>query len=101
MASSIKKQNGATYGAVGVQYTPASNRNVVDEVLNKIGCGVFQIIAFLLAAITTMAFLGESLSLGYINLQLTEQWKLTDLKYATLCAVPGATNIIGAPNLSN
>ena len=39
MASSIKKQNGATYGSVGVQHTPASNRNVVDDLLNKIGCG--------------------------------------------------------------
>ena len=96
--SAIKKQiqNEAIYDAVDVQYTPGSNKNVVDDVLNKIGCGVFQVIAFMLAAVTTMAFFSESFTLGYINLQLTEQWKLTDLKYATLCAIPGATNIIGA-----
>ena len=85
------------YGAVSIQSRLVlTNRNVVDEALNKVGCGVFQVIAFLLAAVTSLGFFSQAISYGYINLQVTGQWNLTDLTYATLPATTGATNLVGA-----
>ena len=85
------------YGAVNIQSRlPVTGKNVVDETLNKIGCGVFQVIGFLLAAVTSVGFFSQAISYGYINLQVSKQWNLTDLTYATLPATTGATNFVGA-----
>lgn len=93
------------YGSTNVQGYPPSTHDfyptsehrasAVDDVLNRINCGAFQIIAFFLAGLTYFAFICEALTFSLMNLQITQQWNLTGLTYAILPATTGATNILG------
>ena len=74
----------------------SNNACAADAVLSKIGCGVFQFIAFSLAVVTVIAIDSQSRSYSYINLQVNQQWNLSSLAYAALPAATGVTNLLGA-----
>ena len=82
-------------GSRDVWLTRKYSRNEVDEGLNSIGCGAFQIIAFSLAGLAYIAFNCQAVSFAYINLQISQQWNLTEVTYAILPATTGACNMFG------
>ena len=84
------------YGAVGIQRRASKTVTAADEVLNKLGCGTFQVVAFLLAVVTVIAFDSQTRSYSYINLQVEPLWNLTSVTYAALPASTGVTNLLGA-----
>lgn len=67
----------------------------VDDILDFIGFGPLQIIAYFLAGLTSLAFGFETLVLAFIYTELQKQWNLDGLHYAVLPSVTGVTNIVG------
>ena len=67
-----------------------------DDILNFIGFGPFQVIAFLLSGFTYFAY-GSDISIFlFISDSVKDKWNITDTEYAFL---PGATafpNVVGA-----
>ncbi len=76
--------------------TQSSRRLKVDDILNFIGFGPFQIVSFCLAAIACLAFGVEFAAFAFIALPLQEKWELSGLQYATFVSITGVANIIGA-----
>ena len=68
----------------------------VDGILNFIGFGPLQVVAFGLAGLTALAFNIDSLVLGFIDIPLQQKWNLTSLEFSVLPAVTGIANIIGS-----
>ena len=67
----------------------------MDGLLNYIGFGPFQIVAFFLAGLTYFAFISEALTMSFIYLQISQQWNLTGLTFAILPASTTVANILG------
>lgn len=97
LQQAAKKQYGSTnvQGSRDVYLTRQYSRNEVDEGLNSIGCGAFQVIAFCLAGLAYFAFNCQVIQYTYINLQISQQWNLTGVTYAILPATTGGLNIAG------
>ena len=67
----------------------------VDDILNYIGYGPLQVLAFLLAALTAFAFGLEMVIFAYLDIPIQDQWNLTSVEYAILPSMTGLGNIIG------
>ena len=67
----------------------------IDDVLNFIGFGPLQIIAYFLAGLTSLAFGFETLTFAFIDIPVQREWNLTGLQYAVIPSVTGVTNILG------
>ena len=67
----------------------------VDDILNFIGYGPLQVIAFFLAGLTTLSFGFEAVVFAFIELPVQQKWNLTDVEYAILPSATGVFNIIG------
>lgn len=69
--------------------------SVADDILNCIGFGSFQILAFCLAGLTYFGIACETLTFVFINIEVTSLWNLDAVTFAVLPAVTCAANVIG------
>ena len=67
----------------------------VENVVSSIGFGLFQIIAFVLAGMTFVAYVCESLTFAFVGVQVTTLWKINNYVYASVPAATCITNLIG------
>ena len=75
---------------------PGVERRVsVDDILNFIGYGPLQFIAFCLAGLSAIAFGLDTAIFAFIDIPVQQEWNLTGIEYAILPATTGVTNIIG------
>ena len=66
---------------------PDDDKLGVDDVLNKIGCGLFQVLAYLLAALSFFAFSSRNyLTFAFVNLEVSRQWGLSPLEASIMPA---------------
>ena len=71
------------------------NQVSVDDVMDFIGFGPFQVVAFFLAGIATFSYSIDAALFAFIALPIQEQWKLSPLYFSVLPSVTGVANIIG------
>ena len=83
-------------GEAGDRSANSPQKFTVDDILNFIGYGPLQVIAFCLAGLTTLSFGFEIVLFAFIGLPVQRQWNLTDVEYAIVPATTGVSNIIGA-----
>lgn len=69
---------------------------VADEVLNSLGCGCFQALAYFLAGISFFAYAFIVMSGAIINLPLTRSLNITGVQYAIYPAMTFLGNGIGS-----
>ena len=67
-----------------------------DEVLDDLGCGLFQIMAYLLSALTFTAYAFVIMSFPLVNESVTHAFALSSVVYATLPATSFLGNSIGS-----
>lgn len=67
-----------------------------DSILNYLGFGSFQVLAFLLVGLTLFAYGFDGSVLIFIGPSVQEQWNLTTVQYSILPATTAVPNIIGA-----
>lgn len=68
----------------------------VDHLLTNIGCGLFQVLAFILTGMSFVSFGAAVAVLAFINGPVTELWNLSAVEFAILPAVTSLANLIGA-----
>ena len=74
-----------------------ANKMTADDILNKIGVGPFQIIAFFLAGFTYFTYSLDSSVFTFLTDSIVNEFtNLTDTQYTVLPATTGVTNVIGA-----
>ena len=78
-----------------VDCEPSNSKNTVDDILNFIGYGPLQFIAFCLAGLSAIAFGLDTAIFAFIDIPVQQEWNLTGLEYAILPATTGVTNIVG------
>ena len=93
MSAAIKVKNSSLNRTEGEGHV--SSKVSVDDILNFIGFGPLQIIAYFLAGLTSLAFGFETLTFTFIEIPVQKEWNLTGLQYAVIPSVTGATNILG------
>ena len=71
------------------------NPGTVDDILNHIGYGPLQALAFALAGMTAMAFGLEMVVFAFLALPIQQHWNVTSVEYAVLPAMTGLGNLIG------
>ena len=68
----------------------------VDDILNRIGCGSFQVIAYLLAALSFFAFSARNyLTFAFVNLQVSRDWHLNGVEAAAMPAASSTGVLVG------
>ena len=81
-----------SYGDVTVKDEQA---RTVDDVLDFIGFGPFQLIAFCLAGLAYMSFAMNDSTFTFVNIKLSALWNLTDLQFSILPGCTGVSNVVG------
>ena len=76
--------------------TESSRHLSPDDVLNFIGLGWFQAIAFVLAGFAFFSYGMDVSVFIFITKSVEAEWNLTNLQYAVLPSVTSVPNIIGA-----
>ena len=92
--------DGTKYQSIqsAAESVPAASKSAkvsVDGILNFIGFGPLQVVAFGLAGLTALAFGLDIVIFGFIDIPLQQKWNLTSLEYSVLPAGTGIANIIG------
>lgn len=67
----------------------------IDQVISAIGFGRFQVIAFILASMTCLAAVCESLTFSFVSIEISNHWKISSLVYASVPAATSIANIVG------
>ena len=67
----------------------------VDNILSSIGLGLFQVIAFVLAGMASVASICESLTFSFVSIEVTRLWKIEGLVYASVPSATSIANFIG------
>lgn len=67
-----------------------------DDVLNRIGFGPFQVIAFLLSGLTYFAYGCDISIFVFIGDSVRGKWNVTDTEYSILPACTSIPNVLGA-----
>ncbi len=67
-----------------------------DDVLNFIGMGPFQIIAFLLTSLTYLSYALDSSIFVFLTDNVMKEFNLTTTQYTVLPATTGLSNVFGA-----
>lgn len=75
--------------------TEGDAKEYVDYVLSSVGFGLFQIIAFVLAGMTCISYVCESLTFAFVSVKVTHLWNISSFVYASVPASTCITNIIG------
>ena len=91
MSAAIKAKNSSLNHTEGEGHV--SSKASVDDILNFIGFGPLQIIAYFLAGLTSLAFGFETLTFVFIEIPVQKEWNLTSLQYAVIPSIAGATSI--------
>ena len=73
----------------------ATPRVKVDDVLNFIGFGPFQVAAYVMVGLTYMAFGFETLLFAFVSLKVEEEWSISPVEFANLPALTCIFNIAG------
>ncbi len=81
------------YGAHSTE--SLSSNEYIDQLLSEIGFGPFQLIAFLMAGVTYMAYIGQTLTFSFASIDLINIWNLNGVLYALVSVITCATNLIG------
>ena len=68
----------------------------VDDVLNYIGFGPFQVLIFLLAGLGYVSYGLEDVTFTFINIPIGNEWNMTSLQFSVLPAMTSISNIVGA-----
>ena len=72
------------------------NNITADDILNFIGTGPFQFIAFLLAGLTYFAYGLDSSIFVFLSDSVMGEFNLTETEYTVLPATTGVSNVFGA-----
>ena len=72
----------------------------VDDLINWIGLGMFQIAAFLVVGMTYVAYTGEALTFAFISIPVMNEWSITPVVFSLVSASTFVGNIIGETVLS-
>ena len=80
------------YGGVTIKGEQA---RTVDDVLDFIGFGPFQLIAFCLAGLAYMSYAMDDATFTFVNIKLSALWNLTDLQFSILPGSTGVSNVVG------
>ena len=81
----------------GRDHHHADEKLGVDDVLNKIGCGLFQVLAYLLAALSFFAFSSRNdLTFAFVNIEISRQWGLSPLEASIMPALSSLGTAIGS-----
>ena len=67
----------------------------VDDVMDFVGFGPFQLVAFFLAGIATFSYSIDAALFAFIADPVQKEWRLSPLQFAILPSVTGIANIIG------
>lgn len=76
--------------------SPHPRKLTADDILNFIGLGPFQFIAFLLAGLTFLVYGMDVSVFIFIGEEVEEQFNLTSIEYAIFPAVTAVPNMVGA-----
>ena len=68
----------------------------VDDVLDYVGAGPFQVLVFLLAGIGYVSYGLEDMTFTFINIPIGKEWNMTSLQFSVLPAMTSVSNIVGA-----
>ena len=71
------------------------NKLSVDDIMDFIGFGSFQVVAFFLAGIATFSYSVEAALFAFIAQPVQREWSLSPLEFAILPSLTGVANIIG------
>ena len=96
---------GTQYGTIqtdGLAATVSDSHKsrYVDDILSDIGFGPFHVLVFSLVGLSYLAFAFEVLTFTFINLEISNLWNLTSLRFSILPATTCVTNLIGGPSFS-
>ena len=67
----------------------------VDQILSAIGFGNFQILAFILAGLTYMAYISQTLTFSFASIDIIDLWHLNAVLYSLVSVITCATNLVG------
>ena len=73
----------------------AEHQISLDVMISRIGFGLYQVMAFLLAGLTAFSFGAEIIIFSLIADSLNSQWGVNGVKLAILPSVTGVSNILG------
>lgn len=90
-----EEQMAANAGKLCCTVDGGKSKKSVDDILNFIGYGPLQFVAFCLAGLSAIAFGLDTAIFSFIDIQVQQEWNLTGIEYAILPATTGVTNIIG------
>ena len=92
---SVQRQSGTVQEENDGSTSENDMKEYVDDVLSSIGFGPFQIVAFILAGFTCIAYVCESLTFAFISIEVTKLWNISSLVYASVPAATCISNIVG------
>ena len=85
------------YQTIGNDKTVQVTRVVtVDDVLNYVGFGPFQVLVFLIAGLGYVSYGLEDTTFTFINMPIEKLWNMTSLQFSLLPAMTSVSNIVGA-----
>ncbi len=67
----------------------------VDDVLDKVGFGIFQIAALCFVGTTYVAYICEVLTFSFISILVMKEWDITPFVFSTVSASTFIGNIVG------
>ena len=67
----------------------------VDDILNFIGYGPLQLIAFCMVGVTLLAYSIDDSLFAFIDIPVQKKWNISGVKYAIVPAITSITNIVG------
>ena len=74
----------------------------VDDVLNGIGCGLFQVFAYILAALSFFAFSSRNyLTLAFVFLDISREWGISGVEGSTMAVLSCVGVPIGSVFMGN
>ena len=84
------------YPPLLINQTEPAEKISPDGILNFIGFGPFQLLAFLLSGFTYLAYGCDVTIFLYLEDDLVEKWNITSSEYAILPALTAPPNVVGA-----
>ncbi len=88
--------NGGSDNNVTVRSTNQHTKLTADDILNYIGMGPFQLIAFLLTSLTYLSYALDSSIFVFLTDSVMQEFNLTQTYYTVLPATTGLSNVFGA-----
>ena len=80
---------------INVANSKKSTGDFVDDVLCKIGFGMFQVAAFTFVATSYVAYICEVLTFSFVSILIMKEWDISPFVFSTVSASTFIGNIIG------